>query len=321
MELYDWSYWMPRNEAYDFVIVGAGSAGCVLANRLSEDPDTTVLLVEAGPRDWHPFIHIPLGVGKLINWGLFDWGYKTEPEPGLNGRTLKVARGKVLGGSSSINMMAYTKGHPGDFDRWAANGATGWSFAECLPYFRKSETWEKGDTQFRGGSGPLGTQYARTDDPLYLACKEAGRALGFPMSEDFNGEMPEGFGRSQYSIINGRRSSTATAYLAPARSRKNLQVLTNATVLSIDLEKNRARSVRVQTDGQTRTIHAEREVIVSGGTYNTPKILMLSGIGPADHLEEMGIRPRVDLKVGENLQDHIAVYNMYERKGPVSVVG
>jgi 4-pyridoxate dehydrogenase len=311
---------MPRRKAYDFIIVGAGSAGCVLANRLSEDPDTKVLLLEAGPRDWHPFIHIPLGMGKLLAWGMYDWGYKTEPEPGLNGRSLKIPRGKVLGGSSSINVMAYTRGHPRDYDRWAQNGATGWSFADCLPYFRKAETWEGGDNEYRGGSGPLKTEFARTKDPLYAAWLEAARSLNLPVSSDYNGAQPVGLARSQYTIGNGRRSSTANAYLVPARNRANLEVITGVNVLGVELENNRAVSVRMEKRGKIETVRADREIIVSGGTYNTPQILMLSGIGPADHLKEMGITPRVDLKVGENLQDHIAVLNMYERLGEPSPV-
>src|SRR5262245_12216031 len=200
------------NNGYDYIIVGAGSAGCVLAHRLTEDGAARVLLLEAGPRDRSPLISIPLGLGKLHEHRLYDWGYETEPEPHLNNRRIEAMRGKVLGGSSSINVMAFTRGNPGDYDRWAQRGALGWSFADVLPYFQRCETWEGGANDQRGGAGPLGVEFAKTPDPLFDAWLEAAEAAGYPRTPDYN-VTHEGFGRGQYSIRDGRRSSTARAYL------------------------------------------------------------------------------------------------------------
>ena len=204
---------------YDYIIVGGGSAGCVLANRLSEDGAASVLLIEAGGRDLHPLIHIPLGMGKMHEYDMFNWGYRTEPEPNMNGREIEAMRGKVLGGSSSINVMAYTRGNRGDYDRWAQKGARGWSYADVLPYFKRCETWEGGENPWRGGAGPVGTEFAKTTDPVYDAWLEAAKAAGFPVTDDYNGRQQEGFGRGQYTIRDGYRSSAATAYLRPARKR------------------------------------------------------------------------------------------------------
>jgi choline dehydrogenase-like flavoprotein len=307
---------MAGTQGYDYVIVGAGSAGCVLANRLSEDAGARVLLLEAGGRDTHPFIHIPLGMGKLHEWGLFDWGYHTEPEPNLNGRRIEAARGKVLGGSSSINVMAYTRGHAGDYDRWAQKGARGWSYAEVLPYFRRCETWEEGENPWRGGSGPLGTQWAKTGDPLYDAWLEAAGAAGYPVTPDYNGGEQEGFGRGQYTIRNGRRSSSAAAFLKPALGRANLTVVTGAHTTRVLMQATRATGVEYLVNGQLNTATAEREVILASGAFNTPQLLMLSGIGPSAHLGEFGIKTVLDLPVGKNLQDHLAVLLMYTRPKP-----
>jgi choline dehydrogenase-like flavoprotein len=301
---------------YDYIIVGAGSAGCVLANQLSEDGAASVLLLEAGGRDWHPYIHIPLGMGRMHEYGMFDWGYETDPEPNLNGRRIEAMRGKVLGGSSSINVMAYTRGNAGDYDRWGQKGARGWSYADVLPYFRRCESWENGTDTYRGAEGSLGTEFARTEDPLYEAWLEAAKACGYPITSDYNGKQQEGFGRGQFTIRNGRRSSTANAFLKPARGRANLTVATNAHSTRVLLEGTRAKGIEYVQDGSTQRATASRDVIVAAGTFNTPQLLMLSGIGPAEHLRGLGINVVADLPVGKNLQDHLGAYMTYTRPQP-----
>jgi choline dehydrogenase-like flavoprotein len=307
------------SNGYDYIIVGAGSAGCVLANRLSEDGAARVLLIEAGPPDRHPYISIPLGMGRMHDNAMFDWGYETEAEPALNGRKIDAMRGKVLGGSSSVNVMAYTRGNRGDYDRWAQKGALGWSYADVLPYFKRAETWENGENPWRGADGPLGTQYAKTPDSLFDAWVEAAKAIGIPKTPDYNGETQEGVGRSQYTIRDGRRSSSSRAYLRPARKRKNLEVVTNAHATRVLMRGTTATGVEYVTDaGDKKEVVADREVIVSSGTFNAPQLLMLSGIGPAPHLTHLDITCIVDLPVGKNLQDHLGGYMTFERRQPGS---
>jgi choline dehydrogenase-like flavoprotein len=304
---------MSRPNGYDYIVIGAGSAGCVLANRLTEDGAARVLLLEAGGRDSHPYIHIPLGLGRMHASRMFDWGYESEPEPALNGRRIEAMRGKVLGGSSSINVMAFTRGDPGDYERWAQSGAIGWSYADVLPYFKRVESWEGGETAFRGGNGPIGVEWAKTTDPLFDAWIEAAKAAGYPHVEDYNSGVHEGFGRSQYSIRNGRRSSAASAYLKPALKRPNLTVETKSLTTRVLMKGTRATGVEYRRKGEMVHASADAEVIVAAGAFNSPQILMLSGIGPAGHLRETGIKPIVDSPVGRNLQDHVAALIMYSR--------
>jgi 4-pyridoxate dehydrogenase len=300
---------------YDYVIVGAGSAGCVLARRLSEDPAVSVLLLEAGGKDAHPYLRVPIGVGKLHEHRMFDWGYNTVPEAGMAGRELMTLRGKVLGGSSSINMLALTRGSAGDFDRWARYGAAGWSWNEVLPYFKRFERWEGGESATRGGSGPLSVEFAKTDDPIEAAMYDAAAACGYPRTSDYNSESV-GFGRTQFNIHKGRRHSAARAFLRGAMQRPNLTVLTHATAQRVLLNGSKAYGVAYRHRGVDTTVEASREVILSGGSFNSPQLLMLSGIGPADHLREMGIPVFAALPVGDNLQDHLKGVLLWKRKPP-----
>ena len=306
---------MAGEAAYDYVIVGAGSAGCVLASRLTEDEGARVLILEAGPQDSSPLIQIPLGLGKLHQHRLFDWGYDAEPDANMHGREIEAMRGKVLGGSHSINVMAYTRGARGDYDRWARNGAQGWSYADVLPYFKRGETWEDGENTWRGGSGPIHVQRARSPDPIFDAWVEAGKLSGYAANPDFNAASSEGFGRVQFTIRNGRRHSAASAYLRPALRRPNLTLETGAQATRIIMKGTRAQGLEYVRGGQIHRVTASREVILSSGVFNSAQLLMLSGIGPAAHLAQVGAPTLIDLPVGENLQDHLAAWFSWTRKG------
>jgi len=293
---------------YDYIIIGAGSAGCVLANRLSARPEVRVLLLEAGPRDWHPFIHMPAGIAKLVGRKGINWDYNTEPEPQLENRRLWWPRGKVLGGSSSINAMCYIRGVPGDYDEWAALGARGWSWNEVLPYFRRAEHNSRGPDALHGANGPLSVSDLRHHNPLSDAFIAAAGQAGYPHNRDFNGPSQEGFGFYQVTQRDGERCSTAKAYLEPARQRPNLTVLTGAQVQRIVIERGRATAVTYTRGGKAYCQAAAQEVLLCGGALNSPQLLMLSGIGPADHLREHGIEVVADLPgVGANLQDHLDI--------------
>jgi 4-pyridoxate dehydrogenase len=300
---------------FDYVIVGAGSAGCVLAERLSLDRGTRVLLLEAGGWDWHPLLRVPLGVGRIWGFNRFDWGYHTEPESHAGGRRIETARGKVIGGSNSINAMGYVRGHRADYDRWASQGLPDWSYKAVLPYFKRSETWEDGETPYHGGNGPIYVRRTKALDPLYQAYIEAGMRAGHPFTEDYNGAQQHGFGWAQWTIRRGLRDSTARAYLHPARRRRNLTVHTGALARRIVIESGCAVGVDYRRRGIDETARAAREVIVSTGAINTPQLLMLSGIGDPDHLREFGIEAAIPLRaVGRNLQDHYAAGLSHERR-------
>jgi len=301
--------------SYDYIVVGAGSAGCTLANRLSQDRAISVLLLEAGGWDRHPLVKLPLGWGKVLLNRIYDWGYDTEPEASLNNRRIEVARGKVIGGSSTINAMAYVRGNRADYDRWASYGLPQWSYENVLPYFRKQESWEGGADAYRGGDGPMATRKSRYRDPLVDAYLDAAISSGYALNDDYNGAKQDGFARMQMTIRGGWRESAADAYLHPVLSRSNLTTIVHAHVTRVVLEKKRAVGVEFAKGGERHVVIADREVILSAGAINSPQLLMLSGIGPADELKAHGIGIAADLPgVGQNLQDHAAALLVYGRK-------
>lgn len=303
----------------DYIIVGAGSAGCVLANRLSADPDVKVILIEAGGPDRHPLMKLPFAFMQLQFVKRLSWNYWSEPEPGLDGRKLWLPRGKCLGGTSSINGMVYSRGHPLDYDEWAQMGATGWAWRDVLPYFRRSEGSWRGASEYHGGEGPLTVNPVDVAGPVYNAAMQAARNRGYKVVDDQHGpEAGEGFAPPEVTVENGKRASAATQYLHPAMTRPNLSVMTGGMVTRVVIEKGRAVGVEVADSTGTRVLWAEREVILSAGAYNSPKLLLLSGIGPADELAAHGIAVQADLQgVGRNLQEHPLTGVGYELNQPI----
>ena len=309
-------------ESYDFVIVGGGSAGCALANRLSADPSNRVLVLEAGRRDWKAdvVIHMPAALSMGIGNRFYDWMYESEPEPEMDGRRVYHARGKVLGGSSSINGMIFQRGNPMDYDRWAATpGCEAWDWAHCLPYFKRMETCIAGTDDWRGGDGPLKLERGPATSPLFRAFLEAVEEAGHPRTVDVNGYRQEGFNAFDRNVYRGRRQSAARAYLHPVLHRKNLNLITKAHATRLVMDGTRVTGVEYQRRGR-RHVAAAAEVVLCGGAINTPQLLQLSGIGPAAVLHDAGVSPVVDLPgVGENLQDHLEVYVQYACTQPVSM--
>ena len=306
----------------DYLIVGAGSAGCVLAARLSEDPNANVILLEAGGSDRSIIVQMPSALSMPMNTHRFNWGFQSEAEPGLDDRVLDCPRGLGLGGSSSINGMVYVRGHAEDINQWESSGATGWNYASCLPYYQRAETWYRGADQYRGGSGPLGV-CAGNDmklNPLYRAFIDAGIEAGYPATEDYNGYQQEGFGQMHMTVDNGRRASTSYAYLKPVRDRKNLRVISGTLVTKVLLEGNRAVGVAYEKDGNAFEVVARAEVILSAGSIGSPALLQRSGIGAPAMLEAAGITVAHPLEgVGQNLQDHLEVYFQHRCLEPISL--
>ena len=302
----------------DYVIVGAGSAGCVLANRLSADPTVTVVLMEAGGRDWNPWIHIPVGYFKTMHNPSLDWCYRTEPDPGLNGRQLDWPRGKVLGGSSSLNGLLYVRGQPQDYDRWRQMGNPGWGWDDVLPLFKRSEKQERGADEFHGDQGTLSVSNMRLQRPICDAWVSAAQAAGYPFNPDYNGASQEGVGYFQLTADKGRRCSSAVAFIKPVRSRENLTIITNAQARRIVFEENRAAGVAYHdASGQEQVVRAAGEVIVSSGAIGSPQLLMVSGIGAADELAGNGLDVLRDLPgVGKNLQDHLQARLVFKCNEP-----
>tara|TARA_R110002096_G_scaffold75732_8_gene178834 strand:- start:26367 stop:28028 length:1662 start_codon:yes stop_codon:yes gene_type:complete len=307
----------------DFVIIGAGSAGCAMAYRLSENGKHSVLVIEFGGTDAGPFIQMPAALSYPMNMKRYDWGYKSEPEPNLGGRELVVPRGKVIGGSSSINGMVYVRGHAKDFDHWAESGADGWAYADVLPYYKRMEHWHDGghggDLAWRGTDGPLHVTRGPRKNPLFQAFVDAGQQAGYPVTADYNGEQQEGFGPMEQTVWRGLRWSAANAYLKPALKRPNCNLI-RAMAEKIVFEDGRATGVQVRRGGKLETIRANREVIVAASSINSPKLLMLSGIGPGAHLAEHGVPVIAERAgVGQNLQDHLELYIQMAASQPITL--
>lgn len=311
---------MANTKTFDYIIIGAGSAGCVLANRLSEDADVSVLLIEAGPMDHSLFIHMPSAFAWPLADDKYNWFYESEPEPHMNNRRMYCPRGRVLGGSSSINGMCYVRGHALDYDRWAGNALPDWSYDRCLPYFRKSETWERGADDYRGDQGPLHVTDGPRTNPLYNAFVEAGVQAGYPQTQDMNGHQQEGFGSMQMTTHKGRRWSTANAYLRPVLGRTNLTLMTRTMTRRILFDGTQATGVEIEHRGQKQSLSANREILCCGGAINSPQLLMLSGIGDGDALQAHSIPVVSALKgVGQNLQDHLEIYVQMACTQPITL--